>query len=367
MSKEDYYELLNVSKTASASEIKSAYRKAALKYHPDRNQGNPEAEEKFKAVSEAYEVLSDDQKRQVYDRFGHEGLSGQGYAGPRDASDIFSAFGSIFEDFFGFAGEGGQGSRMQRGADLRYNMQVSFEEAVFGTEKEIEYHRNAVCKPCDGSGAKPGSKPITCTGCGGSGQVRRNQGFFTVAMTCNNCNGSGQVVKDFCSSCSGEGVIAEKKTVQVKVPAGVDTGLRLRLSGEGEHGRNGGPAGDLYVVLDVEDSESFIRDGVDVYLKQPISFVQATLGGQKTVKTLDAEKEIEVPAGAQHGQLVRMSGEGVPRLRGGGRGDFYVQFEIEIPTKVSKEQRELLEKYAAISGESTAEKNSGGFFQRIFD
>ena len=365
MAKQDYYEVLNLDRSASAADIKSAYRKAALKYHPDRNPGDTEAEEKFKIASEAYEVLSDDQKRQIYDRFGHQGLSGQGYSGPRDASDIFSQFGSIFEDFFGFSG-GSSRSRARRGADLRYDLNLDFKEAVFGTEKEIEFDKEVQCDACDGSGAKPGSAPVTCHTCDGAGQVRRNQGFFTVAVTCPTCHGEGTLIKDPCLKCSGKGRVFERKKISVKIPAGVDTGLKLRVSHEGEGGGNGGPAGDLYVVLHVNESEDYHRDGVDVVYRQPITFVQAALGSKVKVPTLDGEETVSIPAGSQFGHRITIPGAGVPHIRGVGRGDFYVQLDIQVPKKLSKEQRELLEKFAAISNEEVAKGNQG-FFQRIFE
>lgn len=365
MSKQDYYEVLSVSRDASASEIKSAYRKAALKFHPDRNPGNAEAEESFKAASEAYEVLSDDQKRQIYDQFGHQGLSGQGYSGPRDASDIFSQFGSIFEDFFGFGGGGGR-TRARRGADLRYDMELEFRDAVFGTEKDIEFEREMSCSPCKGSGSEPGSTPATCTTCGGHGQVRRNQGFFSVASTCPACHGEGSIIRNPCLKCKGKGRTLEKKTLSVKVPAGVDNGLKLRIGGEGEGGSQGGPAGDLYVVLYVKESEFFRRDGVDLILKQPVSFVQAALGCKLEIATLEKKETIVVPTGAQYGHRITVPGAGVPHIRGVGRGDLHVELDIKIPEKLSKEQRELLEQYAALSQEEV-QKGSQSFFQRIFD
>lgn len=367
MTKQDYYELLNISREASADEIKSAYRKAAMKYHPDRNSGDPEAENKFKAVSEAYEVLSDQKKREIYDRFGHEGLSGRGYSGPGDVDDIFSSFGSIFEDFFGFSSGGGGSSRTRarRGADLQYDLEISFEEAVFGIEKEISFHRRGPCGTCKGSGAKPGSQPITCTMCGGAGQIRRNQGFFSVATTCHNCSGSGQVNKDPCSKCRGQGNISEKRTMNVKVPAGVDTGLRLRVSGEGEAGSLGGPSGDLYVALHVKKSKTFERDGFDVILKQELSMVRASLGGQIEVETLKGKKTIEVPAGTQYGDRVVLSGEGIPHIRGSAKGDFVVEMHVRTPTNLKKTQKELLEKFDESYDEKT-QKKSCGFFNKIF-
>ena len=366
MAKQDYYEVLNVNRNASAAEIKAAYRKSALKYHPDRNPGDKEAEEKFKAASEAYEVLSDENKKQIYDRFGHQGLSGHGYSGPRDTSDIFSQFGSIFEDFFGFSGGGQGGNRARRGSDLRYDLELGFKEAIFGTEKEIEFDRETQCSPCQGSGAEPGSDTANCQTCNGAGQVRRNQGFFSVAVTCPSCRGEGQIIKNPCKSCSGKGRTYERKKISVKVPAGVDTGLKLRVSHEGEGGSNGGPAGDLYVVLHVEKNEQFERDGVDIILYQPISFVKAALGCKLEVETLEENETITIPAGSQHGHRITIPGAGVPQIRGVGRGDFFVELEIEVPKKLSKEQKELLVKFEQISSDKP-KKSDQGFFQKIFE
>ncbi len=366
MKKRDYYEILEVSRESSAQEIKKAYRQLALKYHPDRNGNSTEAEDKFKEASEAYEVLSNEEKRRIYDQYGHAGLSGQGYQGFHNVDDIFSSFGSIFEDFFGFSTGGGGGRRRaRRGADLRYDLTLEFEEAIFGIEKEIEFEKEAVCKPCGGDGAEPGTNKTTCKTCGGVGQVRRNQGFFSVAMECPTCHGEGQSVEKACSVCRGKGVVFEKKKVSVKIPAGVDQGVRLRVSGEGQPGPYNGPAGDLYVFLDVKEHEAFIRDGSDILLRQTIGMAQAALGAKVTVPLLqNRTQEMEVPAGTQHGSRIVLAGEGVPRLRGHGRGDLYVEFAVQIPKKLSKEQRELLEKYAAISDESVAGHH--GFFNRIF-
>ena len=367
MVKEDYYQLLKVNRNASTTQIKDAYRKAAFQYHPDRNAGDKEAEAKFKAVSEAYEVLSDDQKRTVYDRYGHEGLSGQGYRGAQDVEDIFSTFGSIFEDFFGFSSGGGGRSRARRGSDLEYTLELTFLEAVFGVEKEISFSKNTSCDACKGSGAKAGTKPQTCETCHGRGQIRRSQGFFSVSTTCHSCRGSGQWVKQRCSPCRGEGVVAKQRSIKVKVPAGVDTGLRLRVSSEGEAGSDGGPAGDLYVVLSVAESETFIRDGVDVIVRLPISMSQAALGASLEIPALEGVRKISFPAGVQYGHRISLAGEGIPHLRGVGRGDLVVSLEVKIPQKLSKEQRELLEKFASISGDDVSKCSGGGFFQRIFD
>lgn len=366
MKKEDYYKTLEVSRDVSAADLKAAYRKAAMKYHPDRNPGDRQAEERFKAASEAYEVLNDAQKRQIYDRFGHEGLSGQGYHGPSDVNDIFSAFGNIFEDFFGFSGGSRGGSRARRGADLRYDMTLTFEEAIFGLEREIEFERKAQCTGCQGSGAQAGTVRQSCSGCRGTGQIQKNQGFFTFAMTCPTCQGEGKIIKEHCKQCRGQGHVNERKVISVKVPPGVDSGLRLRVSNEGEGGGAGGPPGDLYVILNVKESEVFQRDGVDIVLKQGIGFAQAALGCQLEVPTLEGPKVITIPPGAQQAHRITIPGAGVPHLRGVGRGDFFVELDIQIPRKLSKEQRELLERFIEIS-DAPGKKTGGGFFQRIFE
>jgi molecular chaperone DnaJ len=366
MIKRDYYEVLGLAKDAGEGDIKSAYRKAAMKYHPDRNPGDKEAEEAFKEASEAYEVLSDGQKRATYDRFGHQGLHGQGFQGFQDVGDVFSSFGSIFEEFFGFSGGFGAGgrSRARRGSDLRFDMQLEFEEAVFGVEREIEFEKAAACETCEGSGCKPGTGHKTCSSCKGSGQIRRNQGFFSLATPCPACGGEGQTLDSPCTSCKGRGRKIAKKKITVKVPPGVDTGLRLRVSGEGEAGAAGGPAGDLYVVLHVKESDRFQRDGLDLILAQPISMVQAALGCKVQVKALEGEHTVEVPAGTQYGHRITIAGAGVPHLRGVGRGDLHVEFDVRVPRKLTKEQRELLEKLAQISGDENT--GGGGFFQRMF-
>lgn len=369
MEKKDYYDILGVPKDASNDSIKSAYRKAALKFHPDRNPGDHSAEERFKEASEAYEVLSNSEKRSVYDRFGHQGLSGQGFHGFQDVNDIFSSFGSIFEEFFGFSDPFGgtrrgrrAGGRGKRGADLQYELVLSFEESVFGVEKEIEFERATPCKTCNGTKAKPGSEPVTCKTCNGYGQVRQSQGFFSIQTTCPHCYGEGTTIKEVCPACRGKGVSMEKKKLTVKVPGGVDSGLRLRVSGEGEPGLGGGPSGDLYVVLFVREHKHYKREGFDIYMEHPLSIADAALGCQLTIKTLDSEETIKVPAGTQHDHLHTIPGAGVPHLKGVGRGDFHVQFKIVIPRKLTKEQRELLQKFAALSKED----QSSGIFQKLF-
>ena len=369
MSKRDYYEVLSVDRQASASEIKKAYRKAALKYHPDRNQGNKEAEDKFKEASEAYEVLSDQEKKQIYDQYGHSGLEGHGYqGGAQNAHDIFSQFGSIFEDFFGFSGGSGGQTRAERGADLRYDLEVEFSEAVFGVEKKIDFDREVQCKSCDGSGAEAGSKPITCPTCQGSGQVRRSQGFFSVAVTCHSCSGRGEIIKNPCKKCQGTGRIKEHKKLNIKVPAGVDNGLKLRVSGEGEGGQFNGPNGDLYVFLHVKESKKYQRDGQNIILNQEINFIDAALGTTFEVETLDGKQEITVSSGAQHGDLIKLTGLGVPNLRSGLRGDLLIKLQIKIPKRLNTKQRELLEEYRKLDSQSSKKsQKKQGFFQKIFE
>lgn len=367
MSKRDYYEVLGVSRGASQQDIKKAYRQQALKYHPDRNPGNTEAEDKFKVASEAYEVLANDEKRKIYDAYGHAGLSGQGFEGFADVNDIFSSFGSIFEDFFGFSSSPGRGGRRaRRGADLRYDLVLEFEEAAFGVEKTIDYDRETVCQACDGSRAESGGKKA-CPTCGGAGQVRRSQGFFSVATTCPTCHGEGEIITNPCKACKGKGKILEKKKVSVKIPAGVDQGVRLRVTGEGQGGSGGGPNGDLFVFLQVKDSKYFDRDGDDLIYSQPLSMVQAALGCQIEIPSLEGESlTVDIPAGAQHGHRATIAGQGIPRLRGVGRGDLYVELQIQIPTKLNKEQRELLEKFAELTGDRVQQAQSAGFFNKLF-
>ncbi|WP_426414736.1 molecular chaperone DnaJ [Aestuariirhabdus sp. LZHN29] len=347
MSKRDYYEVLGVSREVSEKDLKKAYRSKAMKYHPDRNPDDHTAEEKFKEVNEAYEVLSDEQKRGAYDRYGHAGVDasqgggGFGGAGAGNFSDIF---GDVFGDIFGGGGGGGgQRSSVQRGSDLRYPLDLSLEEAVRGVTKKIRIPTQVECKPCNGSGAAKGSKAETCTTCGGVGQVRMQQGFFSVQQTCPNCHGSGKQIKDPCRSCHGEGRVQEYKTLSVKVPSGVDTGDRIRLAGEGEAGVNGGPAGDLYVQVSVREHSIFHRDGKHLYCEVPITFVDAALGGELEVPTLDGRVKLKVPAETQTGKLFRLRGKGVTPVRGGSQGDLMCRVIVETPVSLSKEQKELLE------------------------
>ena len=349
-SKRDYYEVLGVGRDADDGQLKAAYRKLALKFHPDRNPGDKEAEENFKEAAEAYEVLRDPQKRRIYDQYGHQGLEGSGFSGFGGFEDIFSSFGSIFEDFFGFGGGGGRRGRSQaqRGADLRYDLRLGFMEAAFGTETEIELEKAATCPACQGSRCEPGTQPETCMQCQGTGQVSRSQGFFTVRTTCPRCQGTGQSIADPCRQCRGNGQVLVNKKVAVKIPAGVDTGSRLRLTGEGEAGAAGGPSGDLYVFIHVEPHEFFQRDGNHVLCQVEISFVQAVLGDTIRVETLDGEKDLTIPRGTQYGDVFRFRGEGIPSLRSGQRGDQVIQALIKTPKHISKKQEQLLRDFARL-------------------
>lgn len=363
MIKRDYYEVLEVTKTATVEEIKKSYRQQALKYHPDRNRGDKEAEEKFKEAAEAYEVLSDSEKRQLYDRFGHAGLQQSGFTGFRDFDDIFSSFGDIFEEFFGFGARGGQRQRVRRGADLRYDLPIDFMDAVSGREMEIEVSRHEPCLECSGLGTKGGSQPSICKTCGGRGQVTRSQGFFSISTTCPTCQGSGSVITDPCPSCRGVGRLLKPKKLAIKIPPGVETGSRLRLQAEGEPGDPGAPPGDLYVIIHVKQHETFHRQEDDVIVGVPITYTQAALGGPVEIPTLDGPESMDVPAGTQTGKEFKLSGKGIPHLRGRGRGDLRVIVYIETPTKLSKEEEELLRRLAELEGVKVASKKKG-FFSR---
>lgn len=343
MSKRDYYEVLGVERGTSEKDIKKAYRRVAMKFHPDRNPDNKEAEEKFKEASEAYEVLSDAQKRSAYDQYGHDAVSGNAGAGgfgggEGNFSDIF---GDVFGDIFG-GGGGGRSRGPARGSDLRYNLDVDLEAAVKGTEVKIRIPTLVACKPCDGSGAKKGSSPVTCTTCGGVGQVRMQQGFFSVQQTCPNCRGQGKMISDPCTSCHGQGRVEETKTLSVKVPPGVDTGDRIRLGGEGEAGPDGGPAGDLFVQINVRPHKIFERDGKHLYCEVPISIVDAALGGELEVPTLDGRVKLKIPEETQTGKLFRLRGKGVSPVRGGATGDLLCRVAVETPANLTKSQKALL-------------------------
>ncbi|MBF0396626.1 MAG: molecular chaperone DnaJ [Desulfobacterales bacterium] len=358
--KRDYYEILGVAKDANETEIKASYRKLALKYHPDKNPGDNEAEEKFKEAAEAYEVLRDSQKRKIYDRYGHQGLEGSGFSGFGGFEDIFSTFGDIFEEFFGFSSGRRSSytrSNARKGNDLRYDMELDFMKAAFGTESEIEISKTELCPDCKGSGCEPGTQPETCRYCNGAGQVARSQGFFTIKTTCPYCHGKGQTIAQGCSKCRSQGRVVVHKKVTVKIPPGVDTGSRLRLTGEGEAGLNGGPHGDLYVFLHIKQHDFFKRDNDNVICQIPISFVQATLGDKIKVPTLTGEKILEIPKGTQPGDVFYFQGEGIPSLRNSNiRGDQLIQVLIKTPTNLSKKQESLLREFADLESSKFSQR-----------
>lgn len=356
MAKQDYYELLGVTREVSEAELKVAYRKKAFEFHPDRNSENPEAEEKFKQVSEAYEVLSDRQKRQIYDQFGHEGLEGRGGFGGGfgSAEDIFSAFGDIFEDFFGGSRGGGSrrgGSRQRRGADLQTELEVEFLEACFGTSKKVKVTKAVACETCAGSGAKPGTTPESCQRCGGHGQVQVRQGFFTIATTCPDCRGQGQIIRDRCSDCHGRGTNEKTKSLDVKVPAGIHDGMRLLVQGEGEAGPQGGPAGDLYVYVHVKEHHEFIRREDHILSEIQIGFADLALGCEMSLNTIDGSESVTIKAGTQPGDVLHLKGKGAPQVRSGKRGDHLIHIKATVPTKLSAEERSLLENFRALSSQ----------------
>lgn len=370
--KRDYYEVLEVNRNASETEIKKAYRRMAVKHHPDKNAGDKASEETFKEVTEAYEVLSDPQKRAMYDQYGHAGMGGAGFGGFGGFSGGGfggAPFGDIFGDIFGEVfgtRQGAKPGRGRRGDDLQYNLEVSFEEAAFGVEKKIDIPYAKRCDACGGSGAKPGTEPKTCPSCRGAGQVRFQQGFFSVSKTCSHCNGEGRIVESPCPTCRGVGTVRDKKTISVKVPAGVETGIRLKLSGEGGQGAKGGPNGDLYVALVVKDHPIFRREDNDVICEIPISFTQAALGCELEVPTLDGRVNMKIPEGTQSGSIFRMRGKGIPALQGYGRGDHIVVAKVETPSNLNKQQRELLEELARVSGED-ANPLRKNFFSKVMD
>ncbi|MBF0201763.1 MAG: molecular chaperone DnaJ [Desulfamplus sp.] len=354
--KRDYYEVLGVPRDAGKDELKSKYRKLALKYHPDKNPGNREAEEKFKEASEAYGVLSDDKKRAIYDQYGHQGLDNSNFSGSSSFEDIFASFGDVFEDFFGFGGSRRGGPRVQRGADLRYDMTLEFMEAAFGVEKEITINKYDLCDVCHGNGCREGTQPETCSQCQGTGQFVQSQGFFKVKTTCPYCRGKGKSIPHPCSKCVGSGRMEISKKVSVKVPAGVDTGARLRLNGEGEPSSSGGPHGDLYVFINVKPHKFFQRNGTDVLCAVDISFVQAALGTELTIPTLDSEKSFTIPKGTQYGETFRLKGEGIPSLRTGRKGDQIIQVNIKTPTRLSKKQEKLLREFDQMDSDKISNK-----------
>jgi molecular chaperone DnaJ len=377
MAKEDYYELLGVSKTATPEEMKKAYRKKAVQYHPDKNPGNKEAEEMFKKVSQAYEVLSDPDKRVAYDRYGPAAFEGVGAGVPRgpggmggaggfhDPFDIFREVfgqqggGGIFEEMFG----GGARDGSRDGADLRYDLEITLEEAASGVEKEIAFRKNITCERCDGTGAEPGSRRVTCPTCRGAGQIRRSGGIITFTQTCPTCGGAGTKVEKPCTACRGEGRVPKNTKLNVRIPPGVDTGSRLRSAGNGEAGLAGGQPGDLYIVLTVKEHELFERQGEDLFCEVPIKFTLATLGGSVEVPTLFGKATLKIPSGTQSGTTFRLRGKGLPSLRGGHQGDQLVRMHVEVPESLTSEQRRLLEEFAKVSGDA-AEPTSKSFFEK---
>lgn len=370
--KRDYYEVLGVNRSASEEEIKKAYRRGALQWHPDRNpQNKHEAEERFKELTEAYSVLIDAQKRTAYDRYGHAGLGAQPFTGFDQT--IFADFADIFGDFFGFEDLFGLGgsrrrrTRARRGADLRYDLEIDFEEAARGLTTKIKIPRTETCPSCQGSGARKGTGPVSCSACQGRGQLHYQQGFFSVSRTCPHCQGTGQLVRDPCPECSGRGQVRRERTLELRIPPGVDTGTRLRISQEGEAGRFGGPEGDLYVVLHVREHSVFDRRESNLYCSVPITFPQAALGADILVPTLDGEEKIKIPGGTQSGTIIRLKSMGFPNLNGGGRGDLFVELKVVTPKKLTREQRRLIEELAGkLPAENRpAEKTS--LFDRVKD
>ena len=370
MPRRDYYDVLGVNRNASEQDIKSAYRRIAVKYHPDRNPGNKEAEENFKQAAEAYSVLSVPDKRARYDRFGHAGVStGAGGFGGFDP-DIFADFSDILGDFFGFGNvfggsQRGRRGRVQRGADLRYDLKISFEEAAFGTKTKIKIPRQEVCTACQGSGAESGSGRSTCSSCRGQGQVRYQQGFFTISRTCPQCQGAGQIIKKRCRACQGTGRLQKERILEVTIPAGVDEESSLRLAGEGEAGMSGGSSGDLYVVIYVEEHPFFKRQERNIYCEVPISFPRAALGGEITVPTLTGEERIRIPEGTQAGTVFRLKGRGVVSLDGYGKGDQLVTVSVVTPTNLTKEERQLFEHLAKIFQQETDDRST--LFEKVKD
>jgi molecular chaperone DnaJ len=360
MSKRDYYEVLGVSQTATDQEIKSAYRRLAVKYHPDKNPNDASAEEKFKEAAEAYGVLADAEQRRRYDRFGHAGVSSS--AGASWGAPGFGGIEDILGDLFGFGdvfGGGRTGSRRtaaQRGADLRYDLEISLEEAYAGMTAQLRIPRLETCETCSGNGAAAGTTPETCQTCAGSGQVRYQQGFFSVARTCHTCRGTGRVIKTPCTECRGVGRVEREKQMEVKIPAGVETGSRLRVQGEGESGAQGGPAGDLYVVIHIAEHEQFERQGSNLYASLPITFAQAALGAEVSVKTMDEDERLKIPMGTQTGTVFRLKGKGMPVLGGRGKGDLFVSVTVVTPTSLTREQRKLLEQLEAVENKDLEDK-----------
>jgi molecular chaperone DnaJ len=368
MAKRCYYEILEVQRTATDAELKAAYRKLAMKHHPDRNPGDQDCEHRFKELNEAYDVLKDGDKRAAYDRFGHAAFEhGAGGGAHGFGSDFGSAFADIFEGIFGMAGARGRASGRERGADLRYNMEITLEEAFAGKTAQVRIPTSVTCEACSGSGAKAGTRPRTCTTCGGQGRVRHAQGFFTLERTCPTCHGRGQMIEDPCPSCSGSGRVTRERTLSVNIPAGVEDGTRIRLAGEGEAGVRGGPAGDLYIFLSLQSHPFFQRDGADLHCRVPISMVTAALGGAIDVPIIEGGmSKVKVPEGTQTGRRFRLTGKGMPVLRSKQTGDMYVQVMVETPQKLTKRQKELLAEFEKMSSRET-HPESAGFFTRVKD
>lgn len=360
MGEKDFYKILGVDRGASDEEIKKAYRRLAHESHPDKHAGDKEKEEKFKLINEAYETLKDQNKRAQYDRFGYAG-AGSAYTEAGFGADFQDIFSEVFSDFFGGAR---RRPAPERGADLRYDLEITFEEAAFGTEKTINVPKTVLCNTCAGSGAKQGTQPVTCTGCGGAGQVRFQQGFFSVSRPCPGCRGAGAVIKDPCPECRGAGRVRTVNAISVKVPAGIDTGSRLRLTGEGEYGERGGRPGDLYIVISVLPHPIFRRENDDIICEVPISFPQAALGAEIEVPTIEGTVKLKIPAGTQSGKVLRLKNKGIASVHTGRRGDERIIIEVETPSKLNKRQRELLEEFASISGEDTTPL-SKNFFSKV--
>ncbi|KUO65730.1 MAG: molecular chaperone DnaJ [Alphaproteobacteria bacterium BRH_c36] len=372
MAKRDYYEVLSVGRGASDQDLKSAYRKLAKKYHPDANPGDADAEKNFKEVNEAYEALKDPQKRAAYDQFGHaafeggRGPGGPGGFGPDFASSMSDIFDDLFGEFMGGRrGGGGRRTGRERGSDLRYNMSITLDEAYSGKNAQIRVPTSVTCEKCTGTGAKPGSKPITCPTCSGAGKIRASQGFFTIERPCPTCQGRGETISDPCSSCGGAGRVTKERTLSVNIPAGVEDGTRIRLAGEGEAGMRGGQTGDLYIFLSIEPHSLFQRDGADIFCRVPISMTTAALGGQIEVPTVEgAISRVKIPEATQSGKQFRLKGKGMPVLRSKLTGDMYIQVEVETPTNLSKRQREILEEFQKLSDDDTSPE-SQSFFDRM--
>jgi molecular chaperone DnaJ len=364
MAKRDYYEVLGVQRGASDADLKAAFRKLAMQHHPDRNPGDKDCEHKFKELNEAYDVLKDGDKRAAYDRFGHAAFE-QGGGGAGFGADFASTFSDIFDDLFGMGGRRGRGSGRERGSDLRYNMEITLEEAFVGKTAEVRLPTSVTCEKCSGTGAKPGSKPKTCPTCAGQGKIRHSQGFFTLERTCVACQGRGQVIESPCASCAGSGRITRERTLSVNIPAGVEDGTRIRLGGEGEAGLRGGPSGDLYIFLSIASHQFFQRDGADLHCRVPVSMVSAALGGDFEVPTIDGTvTRVKVPAGTQTGRRFRLQAKGMPVLRTRQMGDMYVQVIVETPQNLTKRQRELLREFEKLSSKET-QPESAGFFTKV--